>query len=1616
MFPKRFLLSLLIVIYCYSLTYGHGVSLNTTRIQGGSCETSLYLFLYTNTTCIDNELLSVEVFVDDVKVTPTDPTTGMSAELSNLSPGVYYYTVLDMEGDYRIEVSSNFSCIWSHEEEVRCSCEYIEYEITKPSCHEDNGVIDFLNGPLNTFVEIKWLRIPPALDWTLNEFSPLEDFSGATTGDYKFEIRVSSIKSPSVLCQFMREFSIESCTCEFVIDPQFADVENSLLCSTVNGTGSIQLSPENQRLFYNSNHGDYSDLNFNWTDASGNPLQGAGNSFNINNLSEGSYSVVVTDAADCTSSATFTVEGPDYYANISISEPSCPGAMDGEILAQALVDGNTENFSFIWSCISCPQTSTSQASWITNVAPGNYSVTISGNTTGCGSVETITLPGLIPSEITDISQNVTHSQCENEASVVELNAAGGYGPYNYLWSDGFIGDRRTFLEDVSYTVTVTDDCGQTFIKTIELNYDPNVFDPITNLSLEPIGDVDCSHVADGEATLSWSGGAPPFVIEENKVLGWSYITTTYDQERIVTYSGESSEYKIIDACGNETEPLFRDWGRCIGNLGIEVIDSHNDINNGLVIINVEDFDCEFDGNNTLGFGVSCSNCLDQSPDFWIERRLTFLPPSGTGVSILKWAKFHCLGPGEYDFVIDNRNTDCVIERTVTVLGNSTNEEECEEKVILIETTGVGFPGEGDGSGGGSDLCNTPNLGFTCLTGKEVKINFTFSNITSGFSSNATFTILEGECSATGEQVSSVSRNITDDNLSITLDRMIGTQCLIATFACNPFSPKRLEIECNLPIQAPDCPPTLSSNTPGETHSLEYFSPLVSGSQTPAVFLGPLSANDGEVASTSVTNVGENGFEVAISEFSYQDNLHGEEKVSHYAADMGTHDLGGLMVQAGEVTLVNQRWKWVYFPQPFNSIPVVMATQTSKNDPTPTTVRIHAIQKNRFLVKLQEEEGQDNRHDFESVSYVAFEQGLGMIDGKQVYVGKTARTVNHTWSDITFPGQGGAIDAAGSMFSNPPLLFVLPQTAYGREPAVVRYQNITESGVQIMLQEEQSADAETNHTTQTIGYVLIESSRNCDPCSVPITLLDVNTSEASCGASDGAAQVQVDGGTPPYSYDIGSGVIPFSSSLNQIDGLSPGDYTVNIIDSEGCEMSASFSVGESDVLNLLGGYTVSNENCEGRDFSILMDPKGGTPPFSYSWSTGSNAPSIGATGGRPEVTVTDSNGCSGTHRFDLTSPTQSSLQFDYGECTLGVYPKGIEPFTYLWSTGASSQFIDDFNLPQSFSVTVTDAAGCTFVKSKTLSGNDILNLHEEDAFCNADNGTIEAIIGCHDSYTYSWSNGKTTPKITDLAPGTYSVTVTDNNGGTYTGSESISMKDEVQLSQSGGVDGYFREIELPAGTEIDWTFRPLGITDGLIIRRSTGEIVLNTGGVSDRQSGNCQPFNNCCSSFFLGDISNGQSVDLITGSAIKMTGALTSTLISDGGSYTFEVIGDYCGFGQTSWYLTLSCTGNSLRLANEMTGNEEALMTSSTEIAETGKLELDIYPNPASSLVTIAKRFSNTEKYSVTFIDVNGRSVLDARDIDQNEFSVDVGFLTDGVYILRFELENGDTFAERLIIH
>ena len=171
---------------------------------------------------------------------------------------------------------------------------------------------------------------------------------------------------------------------------------------------------------------------------------------------------------------------------------------------------------------------------------------------------------------------------------------------------------------------------------------------------------------------------------------------------------------------------------------------------------------------------------------------------------------------------------------------------------------------------------------------------------------------------------------------------------------------------------------------------------------------------------------------------------------------------------------------------------------------------------------------------------------------------------------------------------------------------------------------------------------------------------------------------------------------------------PGAYNVTITNPlNGCANAVQFTVTEAPPLS---GNLSANLDCD-LNGTLTAEVTGGTPPYHYLWSTGDTTATIQLPLTGPlAFTVTDAGGCKfETGPVIISVPATlvttsiltnaSTPDATDGGIDLSV-SGGIPPYTYIWSTGATTQ--DLINIPAGdYYVTVTDANGCTRVALFTV---------------------------------------------------------------------------------------------------------------------------------------------------------------------------------------------------------------------------------------------------------------------------------------------------------------------------
>lgn len=235
----------------------------------------------------------------------------------------------------------------------------------------------------------------------------------------------------------------------------------------------------------------------------------------------------------------------------------------------------------------------------------------------------------------------------------------------------------------------------------------------------------------------------------------------------------------------------------------------------------------------------------------------------------------------------------------------------------------------------------------------------------------------------------------------------------------------------------------------------------------------------------------------------------------------------------------------------------------------------------------------------------------------------------------------------------------------------------------------------------------------------------------------------------------------------------GTYTVTVTDINGCTGTDNILL----VVNPLPTPSIAGnlEICTGQTTTTLTANAGYS---NYNWGGGNTGQSLGVSvGGNYTVTVTDNNSCTGSTTVNvvanpLPTPTISGdLDFCQGDNTTldaGSYNQ------YSWNAGGTNQTIN-VNTANTFTVTVTDANGCTGSASATtvVYQNPTPVITGNDTICNGTTTSLNAGAG-YSNYQWGGNGSGTGQSITTGIPGNYAVTVTDVNNCTGTTNMTVTV--------------------------------------------------------------------------------------------------------------------------------------------------------------------------------------------------------------------------------------------------
>jgi hypothetical protein len=280
--------------------------------------------------------------------------------------------------------------------------------------------------------------------------------------------------------------------------------------------------------------------------------------------------------------------------------------------------------------------------------------------------------------------------------------------------------------------------------------------------------------------------------------------------------------------------------------------------------------------------------------------------------------------------------------------------------------------------------------------------------------------------------------------------------------------------------------------------------------------------------------------------------------------------------------------------------------------------------------------------------------------------------------------------------------------------------------------------------------------------------------ACVGESNGSISISPVFGCEPYIYNWS----PQAGTGPELSGLLPGSYLLTLTDGSGRQILDTVQVSTASLPELSTSST--DVDCtSGLGGSINALVSSSTAPYQYQWlPAAADTAYLGQLPpGNYALTVTDINGCRDSASASLVLQGLLSLMVDgqiircFGETGwLSATPvTGLAPYSWAWTGWTGTDALAEPLGPGNYSVTVTDAYGCTSSKTfPPMTEPGLLTIgtgSSDQTQTNPPNGAavVTTISGGTAPFGYQWDMGSTSQAIGGLLAGTYTVTVTDKNG-------------------------------------------------------------------------------------------------------------------------------------------------------------------------------------------------------------------------------------------------------------
>ncbi len=1078
------------------------------------------------------------------------------------------------------------------------------------------------------------------------------------------------------------------------------------------------------------------------------------------NLSPGNYSVVATDANNCTASVSATVSEPSVLAaTTSTSDATCFNGSDGTVSAAA--SGGTGALQYLWT----PGNYSTSA--VTGLTAGNYYLKVT-DSNGCVFSDTLTInqpPGMTLTTTSNVSK------CGGANGSISVAVSGGNPAYTYNWTPG--NSSTNSLGNIAagtYIVTVTDGGGCTSSATATV-----INQGAPSLAVDSITPVLCAGGNNGAVSIALTGGTGPFTYQWSPNIGASpSVTGLFSGTYTLTVKGKHNCTSMITVDIPEPPTLNIDYqttavscfGQSDGIIALSVSGGKEPYNyswgNGLIAYDI-----------ALGLmagnypvTVTDANACPADTEIIVPQ-----PPVLTA-SVAVLTPVSCFGSSDGSAIVNaaggtqpysyNWNT---IGATTSVVSNL---PAGNYPVVVTDSAGC--------TAAAGLILNQPSGMVTQITS-----NFGSCNLPNGSASvnitggTAPYSYLWNQ---TGDTTSAVSGLFAGQYTLTTTDangcHVIDTVDIQNSGMFNANVSSITNVRCSggqdgsaiIHVSNGKAPYTYTwqpsgGNTPVATN-------LAAGNYTVTVKDGnncsmniPVVVNEPppiliSVNSSHVTCAGQGNGTASV-------NVTGGTGGYTYKwlpGGMNTPAIGSL--DGGnytvEITDVNN---------------CTATSSFSINEPTPISITTNSTKAGCNLSNGSV--GANVTGGTSPYTYQWSPGGMQSATITGISAGAYSITVTDAHNCIS------TSSAAVSNTTGPTVALVStsPATCYDGNQG--RAEIAINSGVApFFINWSPSGGSSTIANNLKAGNytVTVRDSNNCFT-SIPLSISQppklhsaFNPSPPLChGGTDGSALSHISGGIAPYTYHWSNGNTTANAS-----GLSQGIYSLVVTDANGCTSTFDAIIDEPTPVEVT--LESSSVLCHGRNdgFGAVL-PTGGTPGYSFLWSNGttySSASNFAA--GNYTVTVTDAHGCRKDTSLSISEPPPVSLSITAtdiscressdGQATVAV-TGGIGPYTYLWwpygGTGTTAT-----NLAYGlYDVLVEDQNHCRSKINVNIGRPAALKLSKwsTDAMCNGSfDGTARVTgTGGTPPLTYFWSNGDTDSTIANVQAGMYTVVLSDAHG-------------------------------------------------------------------------------------------------------------------------------------------------------------------------------------------------------------------------------------------------------------